>query len=66
MKPRNSQLDTSGLNVNKLETLMVVACWSCCRNAGPCVWKLVTVTSQGSQLQVSVLFHINDFMLAGR
>ena len=32
----------------------------------PCVWKLVKETSQGSQLQVLVLFHIDDFMLAGR
>ena len=28
----------------------------------PCVWKLVYETSQGSQLQVLVLFHIDDFM----
>ena len=32
----------------------------------PCVWKLVKATSQGRQLQVLVLFHIDDFMLAGR
>ena len=32
----------------------------------PCVWKLVKETSQGPQLQVLVLFHIDDFMLAGR
>ena len=32
----------------------------------PCVWKLVKETSQGSQLQVLALFHIDDFMLAGR
>ena len=34
MRPRNSQLDTSGPKVNKLETLMVAVCWSCCRNVG--------------------------------
>ena len=32
----------------------------------PCVWKLVKETLQGPQLQVLVLFHIDDFMLAGR
>ena len=32
----------------------------------PCVWKLVKETSQGPQLQVLVLFHTDDFMLAGR
>ena len=31
-----------------------------------CVWKLVKGTSQGPQLQVLALFHIDDFMLAGR
>ena len=31
-----------------------------------CVWKLVKETSQGPQLQVLVLFHIDDIMLAGR
>ena len=32
----------------------------------PCVWKLVKKTSQEPQLQVLVLFHIDDLMLAGR
>ena len=32
----------------------------------PCVWKLVKETSQGPQLQVFALFHIDGFMLAGR
>ena len=33
----------------------------------PCVWKPVKETSHGGlQLQVLVLFHIHDFMLAGR
>ena len=32
----------------------------------PCVWKLVKETPQGPLLQVLVLFHIDDFMLAGR
>ena len=32
----------------------------------PCVWKPVKETSQRPQLQVLVLFHIDDFMLAGR
>ena len=32
----------------------------------PCVWKLVKETSKGPQLQALVLFHIDDFMLAGR
>ena len=33
----------------------------------PCVWKPVNETSHGGlQLQVLVLFHIHDFMLAGR
>ena len=31
----------------------------------PCVWKLVKETSQGPQLQVLVLFHIDDFMSTG-
>ena len=30
-----------------------------------CVWKLVKETSQGPQLQVLVLLHIDHFMLAG-
>ena len=29
-------------------------------------WKLVKETSQGPQFQVLVLFHIDDFILAGR
>ena len=36
------------------------------RKTDPCAWKLVKETSQGPQLQVLVVFHINDFMLAGR
>ena len=32
----------------------------------PCVWTPVKETSQGPQLQVLVLFHMDDFMLAGR
>ena len=32
----------------------------------PCVWKLVKETSQRPQLQVLVLFHIDDFTLVGR
>ena len=35
-------------------------------NTDPCVWKLVKETSQGPQFQVLTLFHIDDFMLAGR
>ena len=31
--------------------------------ADPCVWKLVKKTSQGPQLHVLVLFHIDDFRL---
>ena len=32
----------------------------------PCVWKHAKETSQGPKLQVLVLFHIDDFNLAGR
>ena len=32
----------------------------------PCVWKFVKETAQGPQLQVLVLFRIDDFMLVGR
>ena len=31
----------------------------------PCVWMLIKETSQSPRLQVLVLFHIDDFMLAG-
>ena len=49
------------IGVDRMEEMGLVQC-----DTDPCVWKLVKERSQGPQLQELVLFHIDDFMLAGR